>query len=177
MTSITIDDIINDLATVQQASSSSSPSKAILTATRSTRHPLLQLGHSLLPINLRSDHDKTVPPWTSTNNVTGSKDISRPDEDIEKALHALEDSSSADKQSAALHLSSLYLDVTEKTIALNHTRNTSASASASEGQSSGIFDDLHVRIARLQAANESSLSKVQEVRQLIASGDELRAVP
>jgi hypothetical protein len=143
---LSVDDIMSDLAKLQQSQSSPSSSSS-----SSTTHPILSLGNSLLPATLQSER-----------RIEGARPSTDDADSLEEALSHIDRS-----QGDALHLSSVYLDSTRRVLALNQDRDRQDFPDGQAGQTGGLFDDLHRRVAKLQSSNEGFKDRLQEMRQII----------
>jgi hypothetical protein len=142
--SLSIEDILDDLAKLQRP--------------ESTTHPILSLGNSLLPPNLQSEKK-----LDTARQHSGLPDhSSTASRNLEEVYTAVDQS-----QAGALHLSSVYLDSTRKVLALNQDRDRQESTNLQQQETGGLFDKLHRRVAQLQSSNEGFRNKLQEVRQVI----------
>ncbi|UZJ54187.1 hypothetical protein CBS101457_003507 [Exobasidium rhododendri] len=159
---ISVDDIISDLSRLspQQASSSY--------LTPST-HPLLALGKSLLPSKLQSDEEINAVSFTSSSSPDATLTL------LQDALTHLDDSHTPKSQSSALLISSIYLGNARRVIALNQEKEDESDPWSDEQDkvsASGVFDDLHRRVARLQSFNEGYIARIQELRDLVTSSSD-----
>jgi len=143
--SLSVEDILEDVEKLQRS--------------QSTNHPILSLGNSLLPPNLQSEKKVEV-----ARQQPSLSDSSNASNNLEEAFASIDQS-----QAGALHLSSVYLDITRQILALNQDRSRQEPGmiDSQQQETSGLFDDLHRRVARLQSSNEGSKSTVQDLRQVI----------
>lgn len=157
--SLSVDDILSDLAKLQPTQTISTPSSS-----SSSRHALLSLGHSLLPATLQSvDTDKGI---ASISSSSSGPSI----DDLHNAISRVDQEKS---QRAALHLSSVYLESARNLLALNQDESyqTHDDLTKDQAEKFGLFDDLHRRVAKLQSSNDGYINKLQETRLAVAGND------